>query len=366
MSAMGPLTGLRVVEFSNIGPVLFSGMLLADMGAEIVLVESPRARESRMPLEGLGDPLRRGRSPIALNLKAPETIATVLEILPNVDVILEGFRPGVMERLGLGPEVCLARNPKLVYGRVTGWGRDGPMSNLAGHDPNYSSLVGLVHSNGAPDRAPMPPLNLADFAGGATYLTMGVLAALAHVRGGGDGQVVDASILDGVASLMTLVYALRAHGMWSDERGANLLDGGCPYGSTYETSDRRYVMVCALEQSFFDEMLRLLELDPAGLPDKEDATRWPELRTILATRFASQPQAHWAALFGESNACVTPVLTVSEATAHPHNVARQVFPGGAGIPAAAPRFGGTPTQHAIQEGPEACAVLQRWREVRIA
>lgn len=361
MSSIGPLSGVRILEFSNIGPVLFSGMLLADMGAEIVLVESPRAREAQMPLAGMDDPLRRGRSPIALDLKDQAAIASLLDMLPHVDVIIEGFRPGVMERLGLGPDACLARNPKLVYGRVTGWGRGGPISDLAGHDPNYSAIVGLVHSIGAPDGPPMPPLNMADFAGGSTYLTMGVLAALTHVRGGGDGQVVDASILDGVASLMTLVYAMRAHGMWSDERGANLMDGGCPYGSTYRTADGRYMMVCALEPSFYGQMLDLLDLDPATLPSQHDRARWPELRACLAERFASQPQSHWAEIFAHSDACVTPVLTMGEAPRHPQNIARDVFVGPHATPAASPRFGGTPTSHAPQMGIDAAALMTRWK-----
>ena len=360
MTASGPLAGVRVLEFSNIGPVLFSGMLLADMGAEIVLVEPPHAREAQMPLAGADDPLRRGRSPVAFDLKDPAAIARVLELLVHVDVLIEGYRPGVMERLGLGPDVCLARNPSLIYGRVTGWGRGGPLSDLAGHDPNYSSLVGLVHSVGAPDRPPVPPLNLADFAGGSTYLTMGVLAALAHVRGGGRGQVVDASILDGVASLMTLVHAMSARGMWSDVRGTNLMDGGCPYGRTYETADGRYVMVCALEPRFYREMIERLGLSDAGLPEQNDRARWEELRAALAACFITQPQAHWAALFGHSDACVTPVLTVSEARQHPHNVARDVFPQPLGMPAASPRFGATPTAHAPQHCPPAAEVMDRW------
>lgn len=360
MKTFGPLAGVRVLEFSNIGPVLFSGMLLADMGAEILLVEPPRARESEMPLHGMEDPLRRGRSPVTLDLKDPSDITRVLDLLPHVDVLIEGFRPGVMERLGLSPEACLARNPKLVYGRVTGWGREGPMSSLAGHDPNYSSLVGLVHSIGAPDRPPMPPLNIADFAGGSTYLTMGVLAALANVRGGGDGQVVDASILDGVASLMTLIYAMSRQGMWSDVRGTNIMDGGCPFGSTYETADGRYVMACALEPKFYTEMLQRLELDPAELPPQNDRARWPELRQKLAARFIMEPQSHWAAVFADSDACVTPVLTVSEAPHHPHNVARGVFPEPLGLPAASPRFQGTPTAIAPQRGEDAGALIQRW------
>lgn len=359
MGNAGPLSGLKVVEFGTIGPVPFCGMMLADMGAEIVLIEPPVEREARMPIDAAVDPMRRGRSPIALNLKDPESVARALDMIARADVVLEGFRPGVMERLGLGPDICLARNPALVYGRVTGWGRDGPLSHLAGHDPNYSAIIGLVHSIGPADGAPMPPLNIADFAGGAMFLLSGVLAGVAHVRGGGKGQVVDASILDGAAMLMTLVYSLRSHGMWSDRRGSNLLDGGCPFGRTYRTRDGRYMMVCCLEPRFYAEMLRLLEIDAAELPPQQDPEGWPMLHARFEAVFAGRDFAEWIAVFADSDACVTPVLTVGEAPLHPHNVVRGVF-GEDAIPAASPRFTGTPTRNAPHSGPPAEELTRRW------
>ncbi len=350
-----------MVEFAAIGPAPYCGMLLADMGAEIVLIESPRPRETRMPVHPERDPLWRGRTRLRLDMKAERDRQQLLAIVDRADVLLEGYRPGVMERLDIGPDVCLKRNPRLVYGRVTGWGRSGPLSHTAGHDPNYVSLVGVAHSIGYADRAPPPPLNLiGDFAGGALFLAMGVLAALNHVRSGGTGQVVDAAIVDGAASLMTMVYAMRADGQWSDRRGTNLLDGGCPYGSAYETSDGRYVMVCCLEPPFYAAMLLGLGLDPASLPAQNDRTRWPELRARFEAVFRSRTRDEWVAVFEGTDACVTPVLDMGEAIAHPHNRARGVFVGEQHLPAAAPRFIGTPTRHAPATGADPDQLLRQW------
>jgi len=356
--AAGPLAGVRIVELQAIGPVPYCGMLLADMGAEILLVEPPQAREAKMPVPVDKDPLWRGRSRLALDLKDPAAIERLLSILEKADILLEGFRPGVMERLGLGPDVCLKCNPKLVYGRMTGWGQTGPLSKTAGHDPNYTALVGVIHSLGHADRPPTPPLNLVgDFAGGSLFLAMGALAALTHARASGAGQVVDAAIVDGAASLMTMVYSMRANGLWSDERGTNMMDGSCPFGCAYETADGRYMMTCCIEPPFYAEMLKGLGLDPAGLPKQYDLTRWPELRERFAAAFQTRTRDEWTKVFERTDACVTPVLNMGEAMQHPQNVARQVFVDG--LPAAAPRFSATPTEHA-PKAPAAPDLLRGW------
>jgi alpha-methylacyl-CoA racemase len=354
----GPLAGVRIVELQAIGPVPYCGMLLADMGAEVLLVEPQQAREAKMPVPVDRDPLWRGRSRLALDLKSPDDIERLLSILEKVDILLEGFRPGVMERLGLGPDICLKRNPKLVYGRMTGWGQTGPLSKTAGHDPNYSSLVGVIHSLGYPDRPPTPPLNLVgDFAGGSLFLAMGVLAALTYARAGGQGQVVDAAIVDGAASLMTMVYSMRANGLWSDERGTNIMDGSCPFGCAYETADGRYMMTCCIEPPFYAEMLKGLGLDPADLPKQYDRARWSELHKRFADVFRTRTRDDWAKVFEHTDACVTPVLDMGEAMQHPQNVVRRVFIDG--LPAAAPRFNSTPTSHAAKASPSG-DLLRRW------
>jgi alpha-methylacyl-CoA racemase len=357
-NAAGPLAGVRIVELQAIGPVPYCGMLLADMGAGILLVEPPQARDAKMPVPVDKDPLWRGRSRLALDLKVSADIERLLSILEKADILLEGFRPGVMERLGLGPDVCLKRNPKLVYGRMTGWGQTGPLSKTAGHDPNYTSLVGVIHSLGYPDRPPTPPLNLVgDFAGGSLFLAMGVLAALTHARAGGAGQVVDAAIVDGAASLMTMVYSMRANGLWSDERGANMMDGSCPFGCAYETADGRYMMTCCIEPPFYAEMLKGLGLDPASLPKQYDRSRWPELHERFAAVFRTRTRDAWAKVFEHTDACVTPVLDMGEAMQHPQNAVRGVFVDG--LPAAAPRFNSTPTAHA-PKAPPAADLLRAW------
>jgi alpha-methylacyl-CoA racemase len=285
----------------------------------------------------------------------------LLQILSSADVLLESYRPGVMERLGLGPDECQRRAPRLVYGRMTGWGQSGPYAQMAGHDPNYIAITGAMHAMGYADRPPTPPLNIVgDFAGGSLYLVMGILAAILHARATGQGQVVDASILDGTASLMTMVYAMHGAGMWSDQRGQNLMDGSCPFGSAYRTADGNYMAVCALEPSFFAELVQRLGLDQSALPKQWDRTRWPELREHFAEAFASRTRAEWTKEFDGTDACVAPVLSVAEAPHHPQNIARKVFVGDKPIPAAAPRFSKTPTQHAKREPETAAALLQRW------
>jgi alpha-methylacyl-CoA racemase len=356
----GPLAGIRVVELAGLGPAPFCVMLLADMGAEVLRV-APPDRDSSFPVPEALDPMWRGRSNLSLAIKRPEDSARVLAILARADVLIEGFRPGVIERLGLAPEVCLRANPRLVIGRMTGWGQTGPLAHAPGHDPNYLALSGALHAIGYPHLPPCPPLNLvADFGGGALFLAMGVLAALLHARSSGRGQIVDAAMLDGATSLMGMIYTLHNHGFWRDERGANLLDGGAPFGSTYETADGKYVAVCALEPRFYRALLQALELDASSLPAQHDRSGWPELRSRFAAAFKSKTRDEWAQLLEASDACVTPVLSLSEAPEHPHNRARGVFVGEQPTPAAAPRFSATPTAHAPPSGPSALELLARW------
>ncbi len=360
-SRAGPLAGVRIVELAAVGPAPFCAMLLADMGADVLRVAPPPHGPPLFPVPESEDPVWRGRTRITLDLKAPPDRERLLRVLAHADALIEGFRPGVLEKLGVGPDACLAANPRLVIGRMTGWGQTGPLAHAPGHDPNYLALTGALDSIGYPDRPPCPPLNLvADFGGGALYLAVGILAALLHVRAGGSGQVVDAAMVDGAASLMSMIYSLRNHGLWRDERSANLLDGGCPYGTTYETADGKYVVVCALEPPFYRAFVRALGLDEAALPPREDRASWPRLRATFAAIFRTKTREEWARLLEGTDACVTPVLSMSEAPHHHHNVARGVFVGEKPVPGAAPRFSATPTAQAPAEGPSLLALLERW------
>jgi alpha-methylacyl-CoA racemase len=357
----GPLKGTRVIELAGLGPVPFCAMLLADMGAEILCIAPPLSNTS-LPSSAPSDLVQRGRTRLAIDLKQSRPRAALLAALAHTDVLLEGFRPGVLERLELGPRECLAANPRLVIGRMTGWGQSGPFAATPGHDSNYLALTGALHAIGYAGQPPCPPLNLvADLGGGALYLGLGVLAALLHVRSGGRGQVVDAAMVDGAASLMTMIYELYGRGLWSDERGENLLDGGAPFGATYETADGKYLAVCALEPRFFSALLAGLGLDERTLPPQHDRASWPLLRERLAAAFKTRTRDEWARLLEHTDACVTPVLSMAEAPEHPHNRARQVFVGDtAKMPAAAPRFSATPTAHAPAVGPPAAQLLARW------
>jgi alpha-methylacyl-CoA racemase len=315
-----------------------------------------------MPLPVERDPLFRGRVRLRLDLKHAAECERLLALLPQVDMLIEGYRPGVMERLGLGPDACLARAPRLVYGRITGWGQSGPLATTAGHDPNYIALTGALHAIGHPDHPPLPPLNVVgDFCGGSMFLLSGLLAAYISAQRTGRGQVVDANIVDGTLSLMTMAYAMRAAGQWSDARGQNLLDGSCPFGTCYETADGHYMAVCALEPSFYAEFIRRLGVATAGLPGQWERARWPELRGKLAASFRQRSRAEWTAVFEGSDACVTPVLSVAEAPAHPHNRARANLVGDPPLPAPAPRFSATATVMAPPLNDAAEALLQRWR-----
>ena len=338
----GPLHGVRVVELVGIGPGPFAAMLLADLGADVIRVDRPGGNALRLgPPEQ--DLLGRGRPSVALDLKDPRGVATVLDLVASADILIEGLRPGVTERLGLGPADCHARNPRLVYGRMTGWGQDGPLAQTAGHDITYISVAGALGTIGRAGGPPQVPLNLlGDFAGGAMYLVTGVLAALTHARATGEGQVVDAAITDGTAHLMSMIVGMQQSGGWSDARGTNLLDTGTPFYDVFETSDGGWMAVGPLEPQFFGALVAGLGLDDA--PGQWDLGRWDELRTLLADTFASRTRAEWEQVFDGTDACVAPVLSLTEAYAHPHNVARGTYVEHEGLtqPAPAPRFSATP------------------------
>ncbi|MER8041061.1 CaiB/BaiF CoA transferase family protein [Streptomyces hydrogenans] len=360
----GPLAGVRVVELAGIGPGPFAAMLLADLGADVVRVDRPGG--AGLGVDPAKDLTNRNKRSVLVDLKAPEGPAAVLDLVERADILVEGYRPGVAERLGVGPERCLARNPRLVYGRMTGWGQDGPLAHTAGHDIGYIAVTGALGMIGPdPDGPPTVPANLVgDYAGGSLYLVVGVLAALQHARTHGEGQVVDAAIVDGTAHLTSMIHAMLAAGGWQDRRGSNLLDGGCPFYGVYETSDGGHMAVGALEHRFYAEFARLLDLQDAdGL--RGDLARWPELREAVAARFRSRTRAEWTEVFEGTDACVAPVLSLREAPAHPHLAARATFAehGGLVQPAPAPRFSVTPGT--LRTGPalpgaDTAAVARDW------
>ncbi|MER5771102.1 CaiB/BaiF CoA transferase family protein [Streptomyces sp. NPDC001985] len=346
----GPLTGVRVVELAGIGPGPFAAMVLADLGADVVRVDRPGG--PGLGIDPAHDLTNRNKRSVLIDLKAGDGPSHVLDLAERADILIEGYRPGVAERLGVGPDDCLARNPRLVYGRMTGWGQDGPLAERAGHDIAYTAVTGTLGMIGRSDEPPAVPANLlGDYAGGSLYLVIGVLAALQHARSdGGRGQVVDAAIVDGAAHLATMIHGMMAAGGWQDRRGANLLDGGCPFYGCYETSDGGYMAVGALEQRFYDEFSRLLGIADRA-PARKDFARWDELRATVAEAFATRTRAEWTAVFEGSDACVAPVLSLREAPGHPHLAARGTFTehGGVVQPAPAPRFSATPA--AVRSGP---------------
>jgi alpha-methylacyl-CoA racemase len=316
----GPLQGIRVVEFAGVGPGPHAAMVLADLGADVVRVQRPAV----LPHEGLNaDGLLRGRAVVEADLKDAGDKAALMTLIDRADVLLEGFRPGVMERLGLGPEELLTRNPRLIYARMTGWGQDGPMAPRAGHDINYLALTGFLHTIGRRDGRPVPPLNLVgDFGGGSMFLIVGVLAAIIERQSSDRGQVVDAAIVDGVSVLGQMIWAFRGIGLWCDERGTNVLDTGAPYYDVYETADGKYMAVGAIEPQFYAALLAGLNLSETNLPDREDVSQWESLRATFTQVFRSRSRLEWAAVFDGTDACVTPVLTFAEAAANPHMTAR--------------------------------------------
>ncbi|MET8569302.1 CaiB/BaiF CoA-transferase family protein [Streptomyces sp. NPDC004783] len=362
-SGAGPLAGVRVVELAGIGPGPFAAMLLADLGADVVRVDRPGG--PGLAIDPAHDVTNRNKRSVIVDLKAPGGPARVLDLAERADVLVEGYRPGVAERLGVGPEACHARNPRLVYGRMTGWGQDGPLAQRAGHDIGYIALTGTLGMIGAHDGPPAVPANLlGDYAGGSLYLVVGILAALHHARATGTGQVVDAAIVDGAAHLSTMIHGMLAAGSWQDRRGSNLLDGGCPFYGTYETADGGHMAVGALEPRFYAEFTDLLGI-PGTAPARDDPARWPELREAIAARFRTRTRDEWTAVFADSDACVAPVLSLREAPHHPHLAARATFTGHGGItqPAPAPRFSATPT--AVRTGParpgaDADSVARDW------
>ncbi len=341
---MGPLAGIKVIELPAIGPGPFCAMMLADQGATVLRIDRPQ------PVElGVARPLRynlllRGRKALPLDLKQPDAVALVLRLVEGADALIEGFRPGVAERLGLGPQACRARNPKLVYGRMTGWGQSGPLAFAAGHDLNYIAVTGALHATGRRGQPPTPPLNLVgDFGGGGIYLAFGLVAAILEARSSGQGQVVDAAIVDGVASLMTSYYGLHGAGIVADERGANILDSGAYFYDAYECADGRWVSVAAIEGKFLAELFRRLEIDPSALPPQMDRAGWPGARALLADKFKTRSRDQWCALLEGTDACFAPVLALGEAPKHPQLVARGTFIEVDGVvqPAPAPRFSRT-------------------------
>ena len=359
---MGPLKGIKVVEMAGIGPGPFCAMMLSDMGAEVIRVD-------RLAHKGSGhraNVLNRGRRSIAVDLKIPDGVAAVQQLIDGADVVIEGFRPGVMERLGLGPDTCLARNPRLVFGRMTGWGQSGPLAPAAGHDINYISIGGALGAMGYSDRPPAPPLNLVgDFGGGAMYLLAGVLAALVERGTSGQGQVIDAAMTDGTASLLSPFYGMMAMGMWTKERMDNRLDGGAHYYGSYACADGKFISIGSIEPQFYALLLELCEIDDPEFAKQNDKQHWASLRGKLEVLFATQTRDHWCALLEGTDVCFAPVLDLQEAPQHPHNVARQSFVEIDGVtqPAPAPRFSRTPTSvkaSAATAGEHSEEILSDW------
>jgi alpha-methylacyl-CoA racemase len=360
---MGPLTGFKIVEIAGIGPAPMCAMLLADLGATVLRVE-------RMQPSGLGidkpsrfEIMNRSRQAIAVDLKKPEGVETILRLVDGAAAFIEGFRPGVTERLGIGPEACLARNPRLVYGRMTGWGQSGPLAQAAGHDLNYIALTGVLHAIGRTGAKPTPPLNLVgDFGGGALYLALGIACALLEAQRSGKGQVVDAAMTDGAASLMTMYFGMRSAGQMTLERGTNILDSGAFFYEVYECADGRHVAVAPIEDKFLAELYRLLELDVSDFPAKLDAASWPAAKEKLAAVFKRKTRDDWCRLLEGSDACFAPVLSIDEAPDHPHNKARGTFVTIDGIvqPAPAPRFSRTPSATPTPPEEPRAEVLREW------
>lgn len=341
---MGPLSGTRIIEIAGIGPAPFAAMMLGDMGADVIRVDRAAA-VSGDPSRSTAELYNRSRRSVGIDLKHPDGVETVLRLIEQADGLIEGFRPGVAERLGVGPEQALARNERLVYGRMTGWGQSGPLAQAAGHDINYIGLSGALHPIGRHEQVPVPPLNLVgDFGGGGMLLAFGMVCGLLEARTSGQGQVIDAAMVDGSALLTTMIHALRAMGVWSDERSANLLDTGAPYYDAYETADGQYVAIGAIEPQFYTELVTKLGLDDHPPVDQNDRARWPDLRTRLVELFKTRTRQEWSALLEGTDACFAPVLSLAEAPRHPHNVARGTFIEMEGLvqPAPAPRFSRTP------------------------
>jgi alpha-methylacyl-CoA racemase len=365
----GPLAGLRVIEMVGLGPCPFAAMMLADMGAEVIRIARKASPGAAGPFPMLGtkyDVMARGRRSLALDLKQAQAREVLLQLVDKADVLLEGFRPGVMERLGLGPDECIARNPKLVYGRVTGWGQHGPLSQSAGHDINYLALTGMLHAMGTEGEPPTPPLNLVgDFGGGAMMLAFGVACAVLEARQSGKGQVVDAAMTDGASLLGAMMYGLRAHGSWNDAREANMLDGGAPFYASYACADGKFIAVGAIEPQFYRQLLELAGATDPAFEAQWRSSEWPDLKEKFAALFRTRTRDDWCALLEGTDACFAPVLDMAEAPQHPHNRARGTFVEVDGVtqPAPAPRFSrtaaGKPTPPSAP-GADSAAILADW------
>ena len=362
----GPLQGFRILELAAIGPVPFAGALLADLGADVVRVDRVLPPGTQPAQPPRFDFYNRNKRSVAFDLKQPAGLQAVLQLVVKADILLEGFRPGVTERLGLGPDICLAANPRLVYGRMTGWGQDGPLAQEAGHDINYLALTGALASLGTPGTPPPPPLNLvADLGGGAMYLAVGVLAAAWSARSSGIGQVVDAAMVDGVAHLMSAFQAYRQQGTWTANRGENIVDGGAPFYGTYETADGKYVAVGAIEPQFYAALISVMDLDPSSLPPQNERAHWPAVRERFAAVFRGRSRDDWVEAAAGRDACLAPVLTIDEAPQHPQMVARGTFTSFDDVlhPSPAPRLSATPgslRRPPPLPGQHQAEVLQEW------
>ncbi len=334
---MGPLKGIKIVEFSGIGPGPFCGMLLADLGADVIRI----SRKDAQGMENKFDIHNRSKRTITADLKNKESVDEILKLIGQVDVVFEGFRPGVMEKLGLGPDVCLKINPKLIYGRMTGWGQEGPMSKMAGHDINYISLTGALNAIGRKDSNPLPPLNLiGDYGGGGMHLAFGIVSGLIHSLRTGEGQIVDSTMVDGALSLMSFFYSLKEMGHWDDQRESNLLDGHAHFYDTYMCADNKYIAIGSIEPQFYKELLDKLEIDDQRFLDQYNKDLWPELKNLIASKVILKTRSEWEDIFSGTDACVTPVLNMSEAKQNIHNVKRNAFTDVDGFnqPSASPRY----------------------------
>jgi alpha-methylacyl-CoA racemase len=349
---MGTLSGYKIVEFAGIGPAPMCAMLLADMGADVLRIDRAEDAALGVALETKYSLLSRGRKSVAIDLKKPEGVAAAMTLIEKADALLEGFRPQVMERLGLGPDECLKRNPRLIYGRMTGWGQEGPLAHAAGHDINYIALSGVLASIGRRGEAPVPPLNLVgDFGGGGLYLALGVVAGLLEAQKSGKGQVVDSAMVDGAASLLTAIYGMHASGMWSDKRGENILDTGAHFYDVYETKDGQYVSIGSIEAKFYAELLKRSGLEGQEMPRQMDRKAWPDLKEKFSALFKAKTRDEWCKIMEGSDICFAPVLSMAEAPNHPHNQQRGTFVEVEGVvqPGPAPRFSRTPSK--IQRPP---------------
>lgn len=363
---MGPLEGFKIIEIAGIGPGQFAGMLLADMGASVVRIERPVKGEAVFAADARFNLMNRSRPLIGVDLKTQQGVRLVLDLCEDADAIFEGFRPGVMERLGLGPDACMTRNPKLVYGRMTGWGQQGPLAETIGHDANYIALSGVYAGIGERGGSPVYPLNLVgDMGGGGAYLVIGMLSAMLEATKSGKGQVVDSAMVDGAASQMSSIWGFRAAGAWKDERGSNLLDGGAPFYTAYRTSDNRHIAVAPIENRFYRNLLDVLGLDDIDPARQHDQSQWGTVRQKLQTMFETRTRDEWCEILEGTETCCTPILDMSEVTSHPHNVARKTFVSINGItqPAPAPRFSRTESKISSAAGParsDLHQVLKDW------